>query len=134
MRDMRKDDGKFEVMGNLDDGLSLGLSKGGMLKERLGLVETAGINVLEDGDKWRKLIFRTRDKQVGILILGACDVARYVENGGGDIGVGGKDVVMEDGGENVYEGVELKIGVCKVMRGGKVGMEGRKGGVKIGRK
>ena len=90
MSDMRNDDPNFDVMGNFDHGLTLALSKGRILKETLPLLETAGINLLEDPDKSRKLIFPTTHKQVRILILRASDVPTYVENGAADIGVAGK--------------------------------------------
>ncbi len=61
---MRNDDPNFDVMGNFDHGLTLALSKGRILKETLPLLETAGINLLEDPDKSRKLIFPTTHKQV----------------------------------------------------------------------
>jgi len=87
MSDMRNDDPNFDVMGNFDHGLTLALSKGRILKETLPLLETAGINLLEDPDKSRKLIFPTTHKHVRILILRASDVPTYVENGAADLGV-----------------------------------------------
>ena len=80
MNDMRNDDPNFNVMGNFDHGLTLALSKGRILKETLPLLEVAGINLLEDPEKSRKLIFPTTHKQVRILILRASDVPTYVEN------------------------------------------------------
>ena len=121
MSDMRNDDPNFDVMGNFDHGLTLALSKGRILKETLPLLETAGINLLEDPDKSRKLIFPTTHKQVRILILRASDVPTYVENGAADLGVAGKDVLMEHGAQNVYEPLDLKIANCKLMTAGKVG-------------
>lgn len=126
MSDMRNDDPNFDVMGNFDHGLTLALSKGRILKETLPLLETAGINLLEDPDKSRKLIFPTTHKQVRILILRASDVPTYVENGAADLGVAGKDVLMEHGAQNVYEPLDLKIANCKLMTAGKVNMVRRK--------
>ena len=134
MSDMRNDDPNFDVMGNFDHGLTLALSKGRILKETLPLLETAGINLLEDPDKSRKLIFPTTHKHVRILILRASDVPTYVENGAADIGVAGKDVLMEHGAQNVYEPLDLKIANCKLMTAGKVGMERPKGRLKIATK
>ena len=68
MNDLRNDDPNFDVMGNFDHGLTLALSKGRILKETLPLLENAGINLLEDPDKSRKLIFPTTHKKVRILI------------------------------------------------------------------
>ncbi|MFX3619869.1 MAG: hypothetical protein ACE3JT_01300, partial [Acinetobacter radioresistens] len=64
MSEVRNDDPNFDVMGNFDHGLTLALSKGRILKETLPLLETAGINLLEDPEKSRKLIFPTTHKQV----------------------------------------------------------------------
>ena len=134
MNDLRNDDPNFDVMGNFDHGLTLALSKGRILKETLPLLENAGINLLEDPDKSRKLIFPTTHKQVRILILRASDVPTYVENGAADIGVAGKDVLMEHGARNVYEPLDLKIANCKLMTAGKIGMQRPKGRLKIATK
>ena len=122
MNDVRNDDPNFNVMGNFDHGLTLALSKGRILKETLPLLATAGINLLEDPEKSRKLIFQPH-KQVRILILRASDVPTYVENGAADLGVAGKDVLMEHGAQHVYELLDLQIAKCKLMTAGKVGME-----------
>ena len=134
MSDMRNDDPNFDVMGNFDHGLTLALSKGRILKETLPLLETAGINLLEDPDKSRKLIFPTTHKHVRILILRASDVPTYVENGAADLGVAGKDVLMEHGAQHVYEPLDLKIANCNLMTAGKVGMVRPKGRLKIATK
>ena len=118
MNDLRNDDPNFDVMGNFDHGLTLALSKGRILKETLPLLENAGINLLEDPDKSRKLIFPTTHKKVRILILRASDVPTYVQNGAADFGVAGKDVLMEHGGQDVYEVLDLKIANCKLMVAG----------------
>ena len=115
MNDLRNDDPNFDVMGNFDHGLTLALSKGRILKETLPLLENAGINLLEDPDKSRKLIFPTTHKKVRILILRASDVPTYVENGAADFGVAGKDVLMEHGAQHVYELLDLKIANCKLQ-------------------
>lgn len=121
MSDMRNDDPNFDVMGNFDHGLTLALSKGRILKRLYLCQKQQGLIFLEDPDKSRKLIFPTTHKQVRILILRASDVPTYVENGAADIGVAGKDVLMEHGAQNVYEPLDLKIAVCKLMTAGKVG-------------
>ena len=89
---------------------------------------------MEDPDKSRKLIFPTTHKHVRILILRASDVPTYVENGAADLGVAGKDVLMEHGAQNVYEPLDLKIANCKLMTAGKVGMVRPKGRLKIATK
>ncbi len=111
------------IMGNFDHGLTLALSKGRILKETLPLLAEAKIELLEDPEKSRKLIFPTTDPNVRILILRASDVPAYVEHGAADFGVAGKDVLMEYGAENVYEPLDLKIANCRLMTAAKVGMQ-----------
>jgi len=114
------------VMGNFDHGLTLALSKGRILEETLPLLKNAGIELLENPDKSRKLIFPTTHPLVRILILRASDVPAYVENGAADIGVAGKDVLMEYGAQNVYELIDLKIANCRLMTAGRVDSAGNR--------
>ena len=100
--------------------LIIALSKGRILKDTLPLLKVAGIELLEDPDKSRKLIFPTTHPQVNIIIIRASDVPTYVENGAADIGVAGKDVLMEHGASGVYEPLDLNIAKCKLMVAGKV--------------
>ncbi|MBK6757648.1 MAG: ATP phosphoribosyltransferase [Moraxellaceae bacterium] len=100
--------------------LIIALSKGRILKDTLPLLKVAGIELLEDPDKSRKLIFPTTHPQVNIIIIRATDVPTYVENGAADIGVAGKDVLMEHGASGVYEPLDLNIAKCKLMVAGKV--------------
>lgn len=79
------------------NGLTLALSKGRILKDTLPLLKKAGIELLEDPEESRKLIFPTTHADVRILILRASDVPTYVEHGAADFGVAGKDVLMEHG-------------------------------------
>ena len=122
------------IMGNFDHGLTLALSKGRILKETLPLLAEAGIELLEDPDKSRKLIFPTTHPSVRILILRASDVPTYVEHGAADFGVAGKDVLMEYGSDNVYEPLDLKIANCKLMTAGKVGQVKPQGRLRIATK
>lgn len=102
-------------------GLTLALSKGRILKETLPLLKNAGIELLEDPEKSRKLIFPTSHHDVRVLILRASDVPTYVEHGVADFGVSGKDVLLEHGSDNLYELLDLKIAKCRVMTAGVVG-------------
>ncbi len=102
--------------------LTLALSKGRILKDTLPLLKAAGVELLEDPEKSRKLIFPTTHPQVQILILRASDVPPYVEHGAADLGVAGKDVLMEHGAHNVYELIDLQIARCRLMTAGKVGV------------
>lgn len=122
------------VSGDFDHGLTLALSKGRILKETLPLLKAAGIELLEDPEKSRKLIFPTSHPSVRILILRASDVPTYVENGAADLGVAGKDVLMEHGAHNVYEPLDLKIANCRLMTAGKVGAVPPVGRLKIATK
>lgn len=100
--------------------LRIALSKGRILDETLPLLKTAGIELLEEPSKSRKLIFPTTDSNVEIIIIRATDVPTFVEHGAADIGVAGKDVLMEHGARGVYEPLDLKISRCKLMVAGKV--------------
>ncbi len=102
-------------------GLTLALSKGRILKETMPMLAKAGIELLEDPEKSRKLIFPTTHPDVRVLILRASDVPTYVEHGAADFGVAGKDVLLEHGSSNLYELLDLKIAKCRLMTAGKVG-------------
>jgi len=95
--------------------LTIALSKGRILKETLPLLEAAGIQMLEDPEKSRKLIFDTNRPDVKIIIIRATDVPPYVQYGAADLGVAGKDVLMEHGGAGIYEPLDLNIARCKLM-------------------
>lgn len=99
-------------------GLTLALSKGRILKETMPLLADAGIELLEDVEKSRKLIFPTTHPNVRVLILRASDVPTYVEHGAADFGVAGKDVLMEHGSSNLYELLDLQIAKCRLMTAG----------------
>lgn len=95
--------------------LTIALSKGRILEETLPLLEVAGIRLLEDPEKSRKLIFDTSRPDVKIIIIRATDVPPYVQYGAADLGVAGKDVLMEHGGVGIYEPLDLHIARCKLM-------------------
>ncbi len=98
-----------------DSSITIALSKGRILDETLPLLKQVGIELTEDPAKSRKLIFDTTQTGINILIIRATDVPTYVEYGAADMGVAGKDVLMEHGSEGVYEPVDLKIAACKLM-------------------
>lgn len=95
--------------------LTIALSKGRILKETLPLLEAAGIRLLEDPAASRKLVFDTSRDDVKIIIIRATDVPPYLQYGAADIGVAGKDVLMEHGAEGIYEPLDLEIARCKLM-------------------
>lgn len=111
--------------------ITIALSKGRILKETLPLLASAGIELLEDPDKSRKLIFPTSHPQVQIVIIRATDVPTFVEHGAADLGVAGKDVLMEHGAKGVYEPLDLDIAKCKLMVAAPVAV--REGDAAMGR-
>jgi ATP phosphoribosyltransferase len=100
------------------DKITIALSKGRIFKETLPLLQAAGIEPAEDPEKSRKLILDTNKEQVKLLIVRATDVPTYVQYGAADMGVTGKDVLMEHGGEGLYELLDLNIACCKLMVAG----------------
>lgn len=114
--------------------LTIALSKGRILKETLPLLEKAGIALLEDPEKSRKLVFDTTREDVRIIILRATDVPPYVQYGAADIGVAGKDVLMEHGAAGIYEPLDLDIARCKLMVAGPVNAEPVTGRLRVATK
>ena len=94
--------------------LILALSKGRIFDDTLPLLAAAGIVVTEDPETSRKLILATNDPNVRVIIVRASDVPTYVQYGAADFGVAGKDVLMEHGGEGLYQPIDLKIAACRM--------------------
>ena len=94
--------------------ITLALSKGRIFDETLPLLKAAGIEVLDDPETSRKLILATSNPQVRVLIVRATDVPTYVQYGAADFGVAGKDVLLEHGGEGLYQPLDLNIAKCRV--------------------
>src|SRR6195952_1863053 len=94
--------------------LILALSKGRIFEDTLPLLEAAGIVVTEDPETSRKLILDTDDPGVRVLIVRATDVPTYVQHGAADFGVAGKDVLLEHGGEGLYQPIDLNIAACRM--------------------
>lgn len=95
--------------------LTLALSKGRIYKETLPLLESIGIEPVEDPETSRKLIIPTNREDLSLMVIRATDVPTFVEYGAADLGVAGKDVLMEAGNENVYEPLDLRIARCRLM-------------------
>ncbi|MFA7094881.1 MAG: ATP phosphoribosyltransferase [Gammaproteobacteria bacterium] len=102
----------------MNDNLTIALSKGRIFKETLPLLAHAGIVPAEDPETSRKLILDTNRPDVKLVIIRAADVPTYVEYGAADLGVAGKDVLMEHGGNGLYEPLDLKIARCRMMVAG----------------
>ena len=94
--------------------ITLALSKGRIFDETLPLLAAAGIEVLEDPEKSRKLILPTNRPEVRVVLVRATDVPTYVQYGGADIGVTGKDTLIEHGGQGLYQPLDLQIAKCRV--------------------
>lgn len=105
----------------MSDKITIALSKGRIFKETLPLLSAAGIEPLDDPETSRKLILDTNRDEVKLVIIRATDVPTYVQFGAADLGVAGKDVLMEHGGEGLYEPVDLNIARCKLMVAGRKG-------------
>jgi ATP phosphoribosyltransferase len=98
-----------------DKKLVIALTKGRILEEVLPLLESAGLSPAEDIYNSRKLIFDTNLEDVQLMILRGSDVPTYVELGSADIGITGKDILMENGSDGYYEPLDLKLAKCKLM-------------------
>ena len=103
---------------SLDTPLTIALSKGRIFDETLPLLAHAGIRPIEDPQTSRKLILETNEPRVRFLIIRASDVPTYVQYGAADLGVSGKDVLLEHGGEGLYEPLDLGIARCRLMVAG----------------
>jgi ATP phosphoribosyltransferase len=98
--------------------LTIALSKGRIFTETLPLLAQAGIKPLDDPETSRKLILDTNLDDVKLVIIRAADVPTYVGYGAADMGVAGKDVLMEHDGEGLYEPLDLGIARCRLMVAG----------------
>ena len=96
-------------------GVAIALSKGRILEETLPLLARAGIVPSEDPETSRKLIVPTSRSDVSLVILRAQDVPTYVQHGAADLGVAGKDVLLEHGGDGLYQPLDLDIGRCRLV-------------------
>jgi ATP phosphoribosyltransferase len=94
--------------------LTLALSKGRIFDETLPLLKAAGIEVLEDPEKSRKLIIATTNPDLQVVLVRASDVPTYVQYGGADLGVTGMDTLIEHGGQGLYQPLDLQIAKCRV--------------------
>jgi ATP phosphoribosyltransferase len=95
--------------------ITIALSKGRIFQETMPLLAAAGITALEDPETSRKLILSTNRPDVRLIIVRATDVPTYVQYGAADMGIAGKDVLNEYGGEGLYQPLDLKIARCKMM-------------------
>ncbi|MDB5900605.1 MAG: phosphoribosyltransferase [Ramlibacter sp.] len=94
--------------------ITLALSKGRIFDETLPLLKAAGVEVLEDPEKSRKLILATSHPDVRVVLVRASDVPTYVQYGGADMGVTGKDTLIEHGSQGLYQPLDLQIAKCRI--------------------
>jgi ATP phosphoribosyltransferase len=96
-------------------GITLALSKGRIFEETLPLLAAAGITPSENPESSRKLIIGTNRADVRLIIVRASDVPTYVQYGAADLGIAGKDVLNEHGGNGLYQPLDLRIACCRMM-------------------
>ena len=94
--------------------ITLALSKGRIFEETLPLLKAAGIEVLDDPEKSRKLILATNQPDVRVLVVRATDVPTYVQYGGAELGITGKDTLLEHGSDGLYQPLDLQIAKCRI--------------------
>ncbi len=114
--------------------LTIALTKGRILKETLPLLAAAGIEPLEDIHSSRKLAFDTNRAGVRLLVLRGSDVPTYVQFGSADLGIAGKDTLMESGADGLYEPLDLNIAHCRLMTAGITGVQPNPGRIKVATK
>ena len=106
-----------------DGQLVLALSKGRIFDDTLPLLNAAGLTMLENPETSRKLILETNDPMVRVIIVRASDVPTYVQYGAADFGVAGNDVLLEHGGEGLYQPIDLHIARCRMSVAVSVGFD-----------
>ena len=95
--------------------ITLALSKGRIFDETLPLLAKAGVRALDDPEGSRKLVLRTSRRDLRLLIVRASDVPTYVQYGAAELGVAGKDVLLEHGGDGLYQPLDLGIAACRMV-------------------
>ena len=105
------------------NGITIALSKGRIFEETLPLLAAAGIVPAEDPEKSRKLIIATSRPDVRVVIVRASDVPTYVQYGAADLGIAGKDVLLEHGGAGLYQPLDLNIAKCRMCVAAPVGFD-----------
>ena len=119
---------------HLTHNLTVALTKGRILRETLPLLASAGIEPMEDLERSRKLVIATTQKQINLVILRGSDVPTYVRHGAADVGVVGKDILLEYGGEGIYEPLDLGIARCRLMTAGPTATSAQRRRVRVATK
>ena len=118
----------------MSDQLTIALTKGRILRETLPLLAKAGIVPVDDVNSSRKLVFDTSHPSVRLVIIRGSDVPTYVRHGAADMGVVGKDVLLEHGAQGLYEPLDLGIARCRLMTAGPVGWRGTGARIRVATK
>ena len=95
--------------------ITLALAKGRIFEETVPLLAAAGIEPLEDAESSRKLILATRRADLRLILVRAADVPTYVQYGAADLGVAGRDILAEHGGQGLYQPLDLGIARCRMV-------------------
>ena len=103
----------------IDHNITIALTKGRILRETLPLLVKVGIEPMEDLEASRKLIVPTTLSRVNLVILRGSDVPTYVRHGAADLGIAGKDMLLESGSSGIYEPLDLGIARCRLMTAGR---------------
>ncbi|CAI8172450.1 MAG: ATP phosphoribosyltransferase [Cellvibrionales bacterium UBA7375] len=114
--------------------ITIALTKGRILKETLPLLKQIGLEPVDDVFTSRKLLFPTNKDNVRLLILRGSDVPTYVQFGKADIGIAGKDGLLEHRGDGYYEPVDLGIAKCRLMTAAPVGYKAGVGRLRVATK
>lgn len=105
--------------------ITIALTKGRILKDTLPLLAAVGIVPTDDPLTSRKLVFGTSQENIRLVVLRGSDVPTYVKRGAADLGITGKDTLMEVGADDIYEWIDLGIAQCRMMTAGFKGSQGK---------
>lgn len=114
--------------------LTIALNRGRILDECLPLLAAAGIEIDEPVKESRKLVFASRDGSARLVVMRGADVPTFVEYGAADIGITGKDTLLEYGGTGFYERLDLEIARCQIMTAGMIGVPLTAGSLRVATK
>ena len=95
--------------------ISIALSKGRIFDETAPLLARVGIQPRDNPETSRKLVIATNRRDLRLVVVRAADTPTYVQHGGADLGIAGRDVLAEHGGEGLYQPVDLRIATCRMM-------------------
>jgi ATP phosphoribosyltransferase len=114
--------------------LTIALNRGRILDQCLPMLAAAGIEPDEPIDGSRKLVFASREAHVRLVVMRGADVPTYVEYGAADVGITGKDTLLEYGGTGFYERLDLEIARCRIMTAVPVGVQLGAGSLRVATK